>query len=236
MEKFSYYDTIADLIPGIVSIWAFSFLGPFKDIDYSLLLTNNQIIDAVLFISISFIIGHIIKFISKCTVEPLLKFIFWKCKFFSEIYLIKSLEFCPQIELHNIYSLAESKLKLSKNDLKILRQRDAYSDESKRKRAIQLSQMIFRKLDAQSKDTSKAKKAHTQNVFYGLFRNLSTLFLVITILNIMAAMFKFNQNISLLNVVNSTIISGVITFVFFIRAKQRGESYVKGVFWSITSD
>ncbi len=197
-----------------------------------MLLTESQIIDAVLFISISFIIGHIIKFFSKFTIEPLLKKVFWRCKFFSEIYLIKTLDLCPEVELTHILSFVEKKLKFSKEDLSVLLDKNAFSDEIKRKKAIQLSQIIYRKLDAESKDISTATKAHTQNVFYGLFRNLSTLFLMLGVLNLIVVCLKFVQPTISLKI--NTIISGFVALIFFIRAKQRGESYVKGIFWSVS--
>ena len=234
MDKFTYYDTIADLLPGIVSIWALSFLGPFNSINYSILLTNNQIIDAVLFISTCFIIGHIIKFLSKYTIEPLMKIVFWRGKFFSEIYLIKDLKFCSEVELNNILSFAEDTLKFQRNDLNTLLDKKVFSDKVKKNKATQLSQTIFRRLDARSRDTSKAIKAHTQNVFYGLFRNLSMLSLALVVLNIMAICFKFTQQTTSLK--TNTLISGIIAVIFFIRAKQRGELYVRGVFWSLSED
>ncbi len=232
MDKFTYYDTVADLIPGILSVWAISVLGPFEEINYSMFLTENQIIDAVLFISICFTIGHIIKFLSKYFIEPLLKLLFWKGKFFSEIYLINSLEYCPEIELKNILSFTKNKFKFSTEDLNILFDEKAFSDKEKQKKATQLSQIIFRKLDAQSKNSSIAIKAHTQNVFYGLFRNLSTLFLIIFIMNLIMVCFRFIQQTILLKM--NLLISGIIMVIFLIRAKQRGESYVKGIFWSIS--
>ena len=234
MDKFTYYDTIADLIPGIVSIWALSFLGPFNSVNYSILLTNNQIIDAVLFISICFIIGHIIKFLAKYTIEPLIKILFWRGKFFSEIYLLKDLKFCSEIELTKILLFVENNLNFTKKDLKILLDKNAFYDKGKKEKATQLSQTIFRILDARSRNTSKAIKAHTQNVFYGLFRNLSMLSLALVVLNIMAICFKFTQQTTSLK--TNTLISGIIAVIFFIRAKQRGELYVRGVFWSLSED
>ena len=226
MDKFTYYDTIADLIPGIVSIWVISILGPIEGIDYSLLLTESQIIDAVLFISISFIIGHIIKFFSKFTIEPLLKKVFWRCKFFSEIYLIKTLDLCPEVELTHILSFVEKKLKFSKEDLSVLLDKNAFSDEIKRKKAIQLSQIIYRKLDAESKDISTATKAHTQNVFYGLFRNLSTLFLMLGILNFIVVCLKFVQPTISLKI--NTIISGFVALIFSSEQSRGVNHMLKG--------
>jgi hypothetical protein len=232
MDKLTYYDLLANLLPGVIFLWAVSVLGPIGDGDILLLLTSNTIIDSILFISLSYVVGHLIQFLSKYTVEPFIKWTFWNGHFFSDIFLIGALKKCSEVELKKYISFAEIKLGFSLADLVVLLDADVMSDETKKKKSLELSRAIYRFVDAKTQDASLAFKAHSQNAFYSMFRNLSAVFLFLGILDLFAILFKFVAPSLTLNVI--IVVNILVCFAFLIRAKQRGELYIKGLFWSYT--
>lgn len=93
MVDFSYYDTLSNLIPGCIFLWGLSFFGPLENGSGLLsFLTGNDIVDAVLFLMIAYVVGHVLQFFAKIIVEPLIKQIFWEGYFFSEIVLLKPMK------------------------------------------------------------------------------------------------------------------------------------------------
>jgi uncharacterized membrane protein YqjE len=121
-------------------------------------------------------------------------------------------------------------LGFQKEDLSLLLDPEVITDESKEKKAMQLSGAIYHSVDAKTQDTSAGQKAHVQNTFYSFFRNLSLSFLALAIMNLLAMLLKYldpRWSTVLLIIFNLTLAA-----IFFIRAKERGERYVKGLFWS----
>ena len=234
MSKFTYYDVISNLLPGLVLIWALPILGPLGSSIIPIILTGNTIIDPILLIAICYVIGHVIQFFSKYSIEPLLKKMYWKREFYSDIFLISSFKQCSQIELSRYISCIEKKLGFSKDDLAILFDEGVSSDRIKKQKAIELSRVIYRTIDAKTADSSIAQKAHLQNAFYALFRNLAGVFLILTILDLVAIIELKMGFIATTSVnIYMFIINLVLIIIFFIRTKQRGELYIRGLFWSI---
>jgi hypothetical protein len=231
LDKFTYYDTLSNLLPGIVFLWALTALGPLRNgVAVGSMMTGNVIIDPILFIVLSYVVGHILQFLSKYSVEPLLKRIFWKGQFFSDIFLVGAYRLCTKEELLRYIDFAESKLGFRKEDLSVLLDPEVITDESKEKKALQLSGAIYHSVDAKTQDTSAGQKAHIQNTFYSFFRNLSLSFLALAVMDLLAILLKYLEprwNTGLLILFNLALAA-----VFFIRAKERGEHYVKGLFWS----
>jgi len=230
MDKLTYYDTLANLLPGVVFLWAISVLGPIPGDKVPLLLTSNTIIDSILFVALGYVVGHLIQFISRYSIEPFIKWAFWKGLFFSDIYLVGAFKKCSEVELRRYVSFAETKLGFSADDLSVLQDPNVLSDNTKKKKSLELSRAIYRTVDAKTQDASLALKAHSQNTFYSLFRNLSAVFLLLGAANLCALLFKTVSPSYI--ICFATIFNFLAALAFMIRAKQRGELYVKGLFWS----
>jgi hypothetical protein len=229
MDKLTYYDTLSNLVPGLVLVWCFAVLGPGSQGAIPGFLTGNDIVDAVLLIAVSFVLGHTLQFLSKCSIEPLLKHLFWGGQFFSDIFLIAASKRCPEVELARYISFAQDTLGFSEEQLEILVDGEALSDRTKRRKATSLSHAIYRTIDAETQDASLAMKAHVQNSFYSFFRNLSVLFLMLGAVNIVTFMLGAAP-------LRKTLLLMLLNFalfdIFLLRARSRGELYVKGLFWS----
>jgi hypothetical protein len=233
INKFTYFDVISDLLPGLVLVWALPILGPLDKNTIPILLTGNMIIDPILLLAICYMIGQFLQFFSKYSIEPLLKKVYWEGNFFSDIFLIPSFKRCSQVERSRFISCAENKLGFSKNDLSILLDESTPSDSKRLLKAIELSRAIYRAIDAKTSDSSIAQKAHLQNTFYSFFRNLSGLFLILIILDLVEII---RLNAGLIIISNITIytlmINVLLMIVFLVQSKEKGQLYVHGLFWS----
>lgn len=231
MDKFSYYDTLSNLIPGLVFLWALSILGPFTTSGLSLILTGNAIVDPILLLAIAYITGHLLQFLSKYSIEILIKKLFWNGYYFSEIFLISAFEKCSKIELDRFLSFAESEIKISKENLDVLRDPQVKHDKKKIRSATTLSHTIYRIVDAKSSDTAKGQKAQLQNIFHSFFRNLAMLFLILGIFDVIIILLHMSE--ANLKILALLIINCSLTAIFLYQAKQRGEYYIRGLFWSV---
>jgi hypothetical protein len=233
INKFTYFDVISNLLPGLVLVWALPILGPIDKNTIPILLTGNTIIDPILLLAICYVIGQLLQFFSKYSIEPLLKKVYWEGNFFSDIFLIPSFKRCSQVERSRFISCAENKLGFSKNDLSILLDESTPSDSNKLQKAIELSGAIYSAIDAKTRDSSIAQKAHLQNTFYSLFRNLSGLFLILIILDLIQII-RLNAGFIIISNTNiyMLIINVLLMAVFLFQSKERGELYVHGLFWS----
>lgn len=228
MDKLTYYDTIANLIPGIVLLglirFHISIIG--LNVDFSFL--ENVFIGSVIFIVFCYVLGHVIQFLSKYSVEIIIKGLFWKGKFFSDIFLIKDFKNCPESEFSKYVQYADDKLGFSKEELNYLTSK--IDTKEKKNKAAEISRSIYRIIDSRSIDEDKAKKAHIQNSFYSMFRNLSAVFLILLIVGICLINI---ENISLHTSISLLLIFDFVMFsIFLLRAKERGELYIRGLFWS----
>jgi hypothetical protein len=230
MDKFSYYDTLSNLIPGIVFLWALSILGPFSTNGLTLILTGNPIVDPILLLAIAYLIGHLLQFLSKYSIEILIKTFFWDGYFFSEIFLITAYKKCSEIEFHRYLLFAENELDIPKEKLEVLRDPSVIKDKKKMKNATTISHTIYRLLDAKSSDTAKGQKAQLQNIFHSFFRNLAMLFLILGVLDIVALLFHTTDASPKMMI--TLLLNFALTGIFLYQAKQRGEYYLKGLFWS----
>lgn len=232
MDKFSYYDTLSNLIPGLVFLWGLSILGPFTTNGITPFLTGNVIVDPILLLAIAYLTGHLLQFLSKYSIEVLIKKLFWKGYYFSEIFLVAAFEKCSKIELDRYISFAENEMKISNENLEILRDPQVMKDKQKMNSATTLSQTIYRFIDAKSSDTAKGQKAQLQNIFHSFFRNLAMLFLILGIMDVVIILLHVNEvNLKILALI---AINCSLTGIFLYQAKQRGEYYIRGLFWSYT--
>lgn len=233
ISKFTYYDIISNFIPGLTLIWGLFVLGPFSKDTIPILLTGNTIIDPLLVLAISYVIGHALQFLSRYTIEPILKIVFWKGHFFSDIFLISDYKLCSSLEFNKYVICAENKLGFIHDELAILSDARATSNKETKDKAIELCKAIYRKIDAKTQDSSQAQKAHLQNTFYGFFRNLSVVFLILALMDIFDLIKLVLGIISTTKITISMIfLNMILCIIFILQAKRRGELYVRGLFWS----
>ncbi|VVB98834.1 Uncharacterised protein [uncultured archaeon] len=228
-DKFSYYDFIANIIPGILILWGLNFASMTSRL-LQKATTNNIATDTLTFIVLAYILGLAIQFLAKNSIEILLKHIFWKDTFFSELYLIKEANLCFESTREKILEYATNKFGYSKKQLNVLNTKNIFANKTKLNLAMGLSQQIYRSLDAYTSDNSLAQKAHLQNIKYSMFRGISLAFFVLSIIILL-------ENIVGLGLAMKYFILPCIFFIgfllFFIITKQRGELYIKGLFNTI---
>lgn len=231
MSKLTYPDVFSNLLPGIIFLWALPTIGPIRrGITIDSTLTDNTIIDFIVFIVLSYVLGHVLQFLAKYATEPMLKKLFWKGRFLSEIFLIGAYRLCGKEELLRYVNLAESKLGFQKEDLSVLLDPEVITDESKEKKAMQVCSAIYHSLDAKKRDSSLSQWVQLESTFYSLFLNLSLSFLVLAVADLVAILLKhmeFTGSALLL-----ILFSLALAAVFFFLAKERGERYVKALFGS----
>ncbi len=224
-------DTISNLLPGIVFLWSLSALGPIpSSIILAGALSGNILIDFIIFIVVSYALGHFLQFLAKYSIESLLKKAFWKGQFFSDIFLIGAYRLCTKEDLLRYANFAESNLGFQKEDLSILHDPEVITDESKEKKAMQLSGAICHSIDEKTQGTSVGQRAHVQKTFYAFFRNLSLSFLILVIADLLAIPLKYMElrgATIVLILFNLALAAG-----FLVLAKERREHYVRGLFWS----
>jgi len=229
-NRLSYYDTLSDLVPGIVFLWALPVIGPFERAVISLMLTGNTIADSIILLALSYVTGHILQFLSKYSIEPIIKWRYWGGCFFSQIYLLKAFKQCSEPERQRYIAAAEQKLSFNKEDLASLEDEDLASKPAELEKALSLSQAVYRAIDAKTQDAGSAQKAHLQNTLYSFFRNLAVASLIIALTDFTGLIFAFAPHKG--KAVFFGLLCLGLTFVFIRRAKERGELYVKGLFWS----
>lgn len=96
--------------------------------------------------------------------------------------------------------------------------------------ATTLSQTIYRIVDAKSSDSTKGEKAQLQNIFHSFFRNLAMLFLILGVMDVISMIIHVTDlNLKIMAI---AALNFLLTGIFLYQAKQRGEYYIKGLFWS----
>ncbi len=227
-DKFSYYDFISNIVPGFYLAWALNNAFNIQNF-----LFGNVVTESLTLIILVYILGQIIQFISKFTIEPLIKIIYWKGTFFSNIFMIKEANLCPEIIKKRYLNIISKKFNYKKEDLKILESSKIFEKENKenRKKAEHLSYQIYRNIDHDTKDNNTAQKAHLQNNYYGLFRNLSVSSLILAIIYFAGFIFSFISSTTVNILLGIFFLLALI--LFFIRTKQRGELYIKGLYESL---
>jgi len=206
------------------------FVHDVRGITIDSTLTDNTIIDFIVFIVLSYVLGHVLQFLVKYATEPMLKKFFWKGRFLSEIFLIGAYRLCGKEELLRYVNLAESELGFQKEDLSVLLDPEVITDESKEKKAMQVCSAIYYSLDAKKRDSSLGQWVQLESTFYSLFLNLSLSFLVLAVADLVTILLKhieFTGSALLLR-----LFSLALAAVFFFLAKERGERYVKALFGS----
>ena len=230
VDRLTYFDIINNVIPGVVFFWALYAIGPITQDAIREALFDNTILDAILIIGLAYIVGHFLQAFSKYIVQCIVKWAFWRGQFYSEIFLIEMKEKGRDPELRRILDTARDRLDFKEEELQVLMIPGVWKDKEKRKAAIGISQALYRAVDARTKDAGLAKKAHLFNDHYAFYRILSSLFLLLFLIYLAAMLVDVLDRVW---AVVAVILCFLALFlVFLCRAKERGEGYVKGLFYS----
>ncbi len=227
-NKFTYFDFIAYIVPGALLLGVLSlvfgsnaFLTP----------SDNPAIDTLLFLVISFTVGGIFHQSGRYLVEPVIKRLFWNGRFYSEIYLVKKYGICKDPARSQILTNAGTLLQFDKTSLDTL-ESDSLPAGSPDPHIV--SHQICRRFDYFTLDHGLARKGHTANALYSLYRTMTLTMLFIGIL--FAVSYSWNtSSLSPLAKVILTAFSFSGTALFLMRTRNEGQRYVQGVLGSVSS-
>lgn len=228
-DKFSYYDFIANIVPAIFLWWGLTLL-PFFD-TAKILKNQGEIEKTAVFIVLVYVFGLAVQYLAKNIIEWMVKRLFWYGKFYSEIFWIKAYGKTKGNSRVSLLASVSKSLGYSSQELAVL---DTEGKNTKEMReAIKLSQDIYFKADTYTKAKGLTEKAHTQNSLYSLFRGLSfvCIFLAITFGITLLLRPDFRE---IHNWIFLSLFLLLATF-FMVRTKERGERYIKGLFYSLPS-
>jgi hypothetical protein len=236
-DKFAYYDYIANIIPGIICLWLLQLF------EISILDAQNIVAESILYIVVAYVIGLVIQFFAKYIIEFIVKSIYWDNAFYSEICLLKGAKRIPEDLRNTIIVAAKIKFNISEDSIAALNHDFVFGFKGRLKwinklykdkitKAHQISNLIYRNIDAFTKDNNIAIKAHEQNNYYSLFRGLSMVFLGFLGVAITVSIVTKSIDTKSLYIIFGTLVGFVI---FLIRTKERGELYIKGLYYSISS-
>ncbi|MFC1686738.1 hypothetical protein ACFL0E_00065 [Nanoarchaeota archaeon] len=225
-EKFSYYDFLANIIPGSFMVWALNNIT--DDLFF-----GNIVMESLMFIILAYILGLVIQHFSKYVVEIIVKIIFWKGTFFSNIFLIRDAKKCSEHDRKKFLNFIITHFNFSKKEIKVLDTNNIYKkiNRDKLKKAEQISHSIYKAVDTYTYDHNIAKKAHLHQNYYGLFRGLSLSFLFIGLF--FTLLISQLDRFQTLSFVSYQIISYMFFIIFLVKTKDRGEKYIRGLFETI---
>lgn len=219
-NKFSYFDLLANIVPGATLLGLLYFVWPNSRIVTP---TANVVIDIALFTVFSFVGGALVQQCSKYTVEPALKFFFWRRRFFSEIYLVDAYGLCPNPLRDQVIRIAKEFFAFRESDLSCL------GKTGKSTPVLDphvVSYQIYRKFDYYTLDRGLAQKAHLANTLYSLYRGLTFVFIIGFFTSGILYLLG-NKEAGII-----VLISLIALLLFFLRARREAEQYVKGLLFT----
>ena len=228
-NKFTYFDFIAYIVPGAFLLGILSLVfgsGTF------LVLSDNPAIDTLLFLVVSFALGGIVHQLSRYLVEPAVKRIFWKGRFYSEIYLVKKYGLCKNPIRLQILNNAEAIFQFDKNALDSLESGSLVASSPD---PHVVSHQICRRFDYYTMDRNLAKKGHTANALYSLYRTM-TLAMFIGVIIFAVSLNWITPNLSFTAKVVLTGFSLLGAILFLMRTRNEGQRYVEGKLGAVSSN
>lgn len=222
MNKFTYFDFIAYIVPGALLLGAISAL--IRSSNWTLT-TGNPAIDTLLFLIIGFVVGALFHQLSRYSVEPMVKRLFWHGRFYSDIYLVKHYELCQDPLRTQIIDMAESLFKFDSTSLSVL-DSDTITEQSPDPHVV--SHQLFRRFDYYTMDNDLAKKGHLANAFYSFYRSMTLMAFVLAILFAISLLWDASVIGPSYKVVFA-VLSFMASIAFLIRTRNEGERYVQAV-------
>lgn len=227
MTRFTYFDFIANIVPGAIVLATVSLLVGSNNF---ILITGNAAIDTILFIIISFAVGAFLHQLSGYSVQPLLKWRFWHGKFYSEVYLVKRYGLCKDPLRTQIINAAETLFQFDSTSLSCLNT-DSTSEESIDPHLV--SHQIYRRFDYFTMDNNLARKGHTANTLYSLFRTMTLTMLILAVL--FAVSYRWDTfAISSTFKVVAAISCFIAAIMFLLKTRNEAERYVQGVLSAVS--
>ncbi len=229
-DKLSYYDFLADFVPGtlfIVLVYLFTAEARVKITLPSL----NVVSDSLIFIVLAFVAGHFIQYFSKYTIEQIGKRVFWKGYFFSQWFLVKGSRCCADLQRAHYVNVAKENFGFSDSTLASLEVEDINTaDNQALDKARNVSQAVYRRFDAYAFDKNIGGKALIQNTFYSFFRGL-------TLVSALGFIAFATLAYEICSTYHGVLALGHLLAIlaFFHRMKERGELYIRGLFDSVAA-
>jgi hypothetical protein len=226
--QLSYYDLLANVIPGVFVLWAVGNVLPAGTIRETIS-GDNLVADSIVFLVLAFILGQVIQWLAKFTIEAVVKRVFWHRMFPSDLFLVKGAGWCRESERADYLRLAKDKVGIDRHEISRL-QSLGLSEMSPEEieGAKSTCQTIFRRFESLAADEGIGSKAILQNTFYSLFRGLSLSSALCAFIFLVGYAVRAGL---------SGLILGIMCLgaaaIFVHRAKERGELYVTGVFNSV---
>jgi len=227
LNKFTYFDFIAYIVPGALLLAAISSLTRSSDL---ILITGNTAIDTLLFLIIGFIIGALSHQLSRYSIEPLVRRLFWHGRFYSDIYLVKRYQLCEEPLRDHIIDTAKSFFHFDSTSLSAL---DSDEITGKFPDPHVVSHQLFRQFDYYTMDNDLAKKGHVANAFYSLYRSMTLMTFILAILFVISLLWDASSIESSYKVVLA-VLSFLASIAFLFRTRNEGQAYVQGVLSSLS--
>jgi len=209
IARFSIYDLIAAVIPGIFFLWAVSFMSSSIDIPFTGGLAETSVL-----VALGYVTGLILQGISQGLTEKILLKAWGG--FPSARWLLPD-----DNKFSNEY---KSKIKQIVEDKYSLKADDEQSKEEQLKRNQEIFYLCYNAVDKEK----LSDRPQIFNAHYGLFRCLLTTFTLLFLTELGLLLFGEPQKKSLVcGVLIFTIIGTVVSY---FRTKKRGEDFAKSIY------
>ena len=209
ITKFSLYDFIAAVIPGILFLWGISFFSESIDIPLKGGLAETSVL-----VALGYVIGLILQGISQGLTEKILLKVWGG--FPSARWLLPD-----DNKFSNEY---KRKIKQIVGDKYSVKADDGQSKEEQLKRNQEIFYLCYNAVDKEK----LSDRPQIFNAHYGLFRCLLTTFTLLFVFELVVLLFGKPQKKSVVcGVLIFTIIGAVVSY---FRTKKRGEDFAKSIY------
>lgn len=226
-NKFTYFDFIVNIVPGAFLLGVVSLLVGTSNF---ILITSNPAIDTLLFLVTSFTVGAFLHQLSNHTVEPLVKFLFWHGRFYSEVFLVKKYGMCKDPMRNQIIEAAESIFHFDRASLSSL---DATPTSETALDPHVVSHQIYRRFDHYTEDRNLARKGHGANTLYSLYRTMTLTMPILTVLFSISYVWETSVISSYAKVILAALCL-LASILFLIKTRREGERYVQGILSAVS--
>jgi hypothetical protein len=212
-SKFSLYDFIAVLIPGLLFIWAVSSFSNLVGISINISLTGGLAETSVL-IALAYVTGLLLQGISQGITEKILTRIWGG--FPSARWLLQEDNTLSKSYKEKIFQLIQNKFNIAVES--------AQSRDERMKKNQEIFYLCYNAVD-------KAKMSERPQLFnaqYGLFRCLLTSFCLLLLLGILILIASKPGGSGKALWLSSFSLVG--TIISYFRAKKRGEDFAKSIY------
>ncbi len=209
IARFSLYDLVAALIPGILFLWGISMFSDSINIPFTGGLAESSVL-----VALGYVTGLILQGISQGLTEKVLLKI-WGGFPSARWLLPDDTKFSKEYK---------SKIKKTIEDKYSIKANDEQSKEEQLKRNQEIFYLCYNAVDKEK----LSDRPQIFNAHYGLFRCLLTTFTLLFFFDLGVLLFGEPQN--------KSVIFGVLVFaiigavVSYFRTKKRGEDFAKSIY------